>query len=266
MSRGGRRRAPKVGDKAAWAKVIAQGQAVAVDHAIKGIRAMPPKGGNPDFENIEVERAVVFMANNAGASWKEPAGREPVAVTASGERTGEEVVAAAAASATRPARAARRRSATARRGRRAKRGYKPVLQSALKGHGGMPARGGMADLSDAEIKRAVEYMFNSGVAQPVVATVAAAAAAPAAAPARRRSPTARRSTTRRASSATAPASPARRSSATRRRGRRDSRPASTRSYTTALKGKAAMPAKGGNTSLSDADVKAAVDYMAAAAR
>ncbi|MEA3155025.1 MAG: hypothetical protein QOK44_2614, partial [Betaproteobacteria bacterium] len=29
----------------------------------------------------------------------------------------------------------------------------------------------------------------------------------------------------------------------------------------ALHGKGAMPAKGGNTSLSDADVQAAVDYM-----
>ena len=37
-------------------------------------------------------------------------------------------------------------------------------------------------------------------------------------------------------------------------------------YTTSLKGKGAMPAKGGNTALPDADVKAAVDYMVAAAK
>jgi cytochrome c5 len=37
-------------------------------------------------------------------------------------------------------------------------------------------------------------------------------------------------------------------------------------YAAALKGKGAMPAKGGNASLPDADVKAAVDYMAAAAK
>ena len=37
-------------------------------------------------------------------------------------------------------------------------------------------------------------------------------------------------------------------------------------YATALKGKGAMPAKGGNPALSDADVKAAVDYMLAAAK
>lgn len=32
-------------------------------------------------------------------------------------------------------------------------------------------------------------------------------------------------------------------------------------YTASIKGKGAMPAKGGQTALSDADVKAAVDYM-----
>ena len=32
-------------------------------------------------------------------------------------------------------------------------------------------------------------------------------------------------------------------------------------YTSSLKGKNAMPPKGGNMSLADADVKAAVDYM-----
>jgi cytochrome c5 len=37
-------------------------------------------------------------------------------------------------------------------------------------------------------------------------------------------------------------------------------------YASALKGKGAMPPKGGNTALPDADVKAAVDYMLAAAK
>jgi len=37
-------------------------------------------------------------------------------------------------------------------------------------------------------------------------------------------------------------------------------------YASALKGKGAMPAKGGNASLPDADVKAAVDYMVSAAK
>jgi len=37
-------------------------------------------------------------------------------------------------------------------------------------------------------------------------------------------------------------------------------------YTVAIRGKGAMPAKGGNPSLSDADVNAAVDYMIAQSR
>ena len=37
-------------------------------------------------------------------------------------------------------------------------------------------------------------------------------------------------------------------------------------YASAVRGKGAMPAKGGNPSLADADVKAAVDYMAAQSR
>jgi len=37
-------------------------------------------------------------------------------------------------------------------------------------------------------------------------------------------------------------------------------------YNFALKGKGVMPAKGGNASLSDADVKAAVDYMVSQAK
>ncbi len=37
-------------------------------------------------------------------------------------------------------------------------------------------------------------------------------------------------------------------------------------YASALKGKGAMPSKGGNTALSDADVKAAVDYIVSQAK
>jgi len=37
-------------------------------------------------------------------------------------------------------------------------------------------------------------------------------------------------------------------------------------YNSALKGKGAMPPKGGNTALADADVKAGVDYMVSAAK
>jgi cytochrome c5 len=64
--------APKVGDKAAWGSRIAQGYSTLVEHAVKGIRAMPAKGGNPDLDDIEIAGAVAFMANQAGAKFKEP--------------------------------------------------------------------------------------------------------------------------------------------------------------------------------------------------
>lgn len=71
--------APKLGDKAAWAPHIKQGLNEMVAIAIKGIRAMPPRGGDASLTDAEVARAVVFMANQAGASFKEPAERKPAA-------------------------------------------------------------------------------------------------------------------------------------------------------------------------------------------
>lgn len=68
--------APKVGDNAAWAPRIAQGEATLFDHAIKGFQgksgAMPAKGGNTDLADFEVERAVVYMANLSGGKLAEP--------------------------------------------------------------------------------------------------------------------------------------------------------------------------------------------------
>ncbi|MEH6433545.1 c-type cytochrome [Massilia sp. DD77] len=65
--------APKTGDTGAWGARLAQGYDTLLKHAIEGIRAMPAKGGNPDLDNVEVARAVVFMTNKSGASFKEPA-------------------------------------------------------------------------------------------------------------------------------------------------------------------------------------------------
>ncbi len=69
--------APKFGDAGAWGGRLKQGYDTLVSHAIKGIRGMPAKGGNPDLNDIEVARAVVHMANSAGASFKEPAAPAP---------------------------------------------------------------------------------------------------------------------------------------------------------------------------------------------
>src|SRR5271155_4130690 len=66
--------APKMGDKAAWAPRIKKGIDALFASALKGTnKGMPPKGGDQDLADIEVERGVVYMANLAGASFKEPA-------------------------------------------------------------------------------------------------------------------------------------------------------------------------------------------------
>ena len=64
--------APKRGDAKAWKPLIAEGQATLSRMAIKGIRGMPPKGGRPDLADVEVRRAVAYLANTAGAKWPEP--------------------------------------------------------------------------------------------------------------------------------------------------------------------------------------------------
>jgi cytochrome c5 len=65
--------APKLGDKAAWAPLVKTGLNAMVATAIKGKGAMPPRGGDASLTDVEVTRAVAFMANQAGGQFKEPA-------------------------------------------------------------------------------------------------------------------------------------------------------------------------------------------------
>jgi cytochrome c5 len=64
--------APKFGDAGAWSARIAQGYDTLLSHALGGLRQMPAKGGNADLDDVEVARAVVYMANQAGGKFKEP--------------------------------------------------------------------------------------------------------------------------------------------------------------------------------------------------
>ena len=187
--------APKFGDAGAWSKVIAQGQATAVSHAITGIRAMPAKGGNPDLTDEEVAGAVVHMANNAGAKWTAPELKMPVAGSAQAAASAAPATAApAVALPAMPAMAAAtpasaKGAAGAGGGKavydatcmvchaggvagspklgdkaawapRIQTGMETLYASALKGKNAMPPKGGNMSITDADVKSAVDFMVS----------------------------------------------------------------------------------------------------------
>jgi len=63
--------APKFGDAAAWGPRIKSGVEALLTSALKGKGNMGPQGGG-DFSDFEIQRAVVYMANNGGAKFDEP--------------------------------------------------------------------------------------------------------------------------------------------------------------------------------------------------
>ena len=182
--------APKLGDKAAWQARIAQGEATVSQHAIAGFQgkggAMPAKGGNADLTDDEVRRAVAFMANKAGATWKEPAMAAPVAAAPASAAPIATAAAAPAPAATAPAAAAGKPDgkkvfesscaachATGVAGApkfgdkaawapRIAQGVSVLYTHAIggvQGKGGvMPPKGGNVALPDPDVKAAVDYM------------------------------------------------------------------------------------------------------------
>ena len=194
--------APKAGDKAAWTARIAQGEKTLVQHAIAGFQGkagvMPPKGGNTELTDDEVQRAVVYLGNQVGAGWKEAAATSAAAPPA--EKAPAAASPAAVAAASPPAASA-----------------PPVAAAAAP-----PAAGAKAD-GKAVYEKTCAVCHAAGIAgAPKFGDKAAWAP-------------------------------------------RIATGINTL-HNSALHGKNAMPAKGGNLALTDADVTAAVDYMAAAAK
>jgi cytochrome c5 len=189
--------APKLGDNGAWSARIAQGYDTLVQHAVNGIRAMPAKGGNPDLDDVEVARAVVYMANQGGAKFKEP--EAPAGATnpvpAPLAQVGLQPTASAPAAAPAPAPATANASGGTDAGAgkalygsacvachgagiagapkfgdkaawapRIAQGTNVLYEHALKGFQGkagvMPPKGG-SSAPDADVKSAVDYMANA---------------------------------------------------------------------------------------------------------
>jgi cytochrome c5 len=151
--------APKIGDKKAWAKRASQGLTGLTEHAIKGIRQMPPHGGSPNLTDLEIARAITYMVNKSGGRWVEPVSARDLAA----ERSGEQIVRAQCFKCHETGvGGAPKIGDRAAWAPRLKDGLDNTVRSAIKGHGGMPARGGMADLTDSELRSAIVYMFSQG--------------------------------------------------------------------------------------------------------
>lgn len=185
--------APRIGDAAAWAPRIKQGFDLLVKHAVEGFKAMPAKGGNANLDSIEVARAVAFMGNQSGGKFKEPAAPAGSAATAAATpaaapATSAATVTTAAAAPSAAVTAAKGAAVTAKVdgakvyasgcnvchaagvagapklgdktawAPRLGQGIDVLTASVIKGKGAMPPRGAVANVSDVELRGAVEHM------------------------------------------------------------------------------------------------------------
>lgn len=156
--------APKFENTGDWGSRLGQGYDTLVKHAIEGIRQMPPRGGG-DLSDEEVARAVVYMANSAGAGFKAPEAAAPAAAApasagkpdpAKGKIAYEANCAVCHASGVAGAPKLGDKAAwDARVGQ----GYETLYSHALNGIRGMPAKGGNASLPEADLANAVGYLF-----------------------------------------------------------------------------------------------------------
>ncbi|WP_374691737.1 cytochrome c5 family protein [Accumulibacter sp.] len=145
--------APKIGDRAEWAKRASKGLDKLNENAITGVRRMPAHGGQATLTDLEMTRGVAYLVSGGAAT--DP--QKPY--TPARIRSGEQVV----------KERCQECHADGKNGApkigdidawkpRLQNGVAPLVNSAIGGHKGMPARGGMASLSDAEIRAAVNYM------------------------------------------------------------------------------------------------------------
>jgi cytochrome c5 len=182
--------APKFADATAWAGPNATGLQSMVASSIKGKGAMPAKGGNPSLDDFEIERAVVYMANSAGGKFAEPAEPKPAAAPAAAAPAAPMVAATVAATAVTLPAAAAPAPATSDVGEklykqacaachiagvagapkfgdktawapRIATGMDAMVAAVISGKGIMPAKGGAAGASDADLRAATQYMVDA---------------------------------------------------------------------------------------------------------
>lgn len=167
--------APKAGDKAAWSSHLAKGLATLHQHAIHGFTGtkgmMPAKGGNMSLSDAQVEAAVDYMVGLVDPGMvkhAKPATTASAAPAAAGGNDlahGKQIFTGTCfACHGTGAAGAPKAGDKAAWGPRIAKGLATLHQHAIHGFTGkagmMPAKGGNASLSDADVKSAVDYMVS----------------------------------------------------------------------------------------------------------
>jgi len=148
--------APKIGDRKAWSMRAERGLSSLTQSALKGIRAMPSHGGNPDLTDLEIARAVAYMVNRSGGRWVEPASLGELGT----ERTGPQVVREYCGKCHQTGSGGAPKVGDLAAWRPyLTNGLDNAVRTAIRGHGGMPPRGNRADLTDTEMRNAVLTMI-----------------------------------------------------------------------------------------------------------
>ena len=213
--------APKIDDKAAWEPRAAQGLATLMDHAKNGIRSMPARGGDPTLTDEELQNAIVYMTGKAGIDLSSQAKAAAPAGDAKQAAPAAEAKPAEAAPA--PAATSAQAPVPAAEAKPAEAAPAPAAAPAAEAK---PAEAAPAQAAPADASANGEKIYKATCFACHDVGVAGAPKLGDKALWEPRIATGKDAL-----------------------------------YNSALHGKNAMPPKGGNAALADADVKAAVDYM-----
>lgn len=172
--------APKFRDETAWTQRFSKGLDTLVQHALSGFGKMPAKGGNPNLKAADLRAAIQYMAGDKvvaaaskGRTGSAPpaGGAKPEAVAVASPERGAEVVHRVCKGCHEVGVLGAPKLGNAKDWKpRLAKGEDALVQSALKGIGNMPPKGGHPSLTEAELRAAIRYMSSPEAAKrPAVA-------------------------------------------------------------------------------------------------
>jgi cytochrome c5 len=150
----GKNGAPKIGDQAAWAQRASKGLDKLTANAITGVRNMPAHGGQAALSDLEMSRGVAYMVSGGHAADTNKA------YGSVQTHTGAQIVQERCQGCHAEGKNGAPKMGDVEAWKpRLKNGVEPLVKSAINGHNNMPARGGLANLSDVEMRSAVEHLI-----------------------------------------------------------------------------------------------------------